>query len=67
MVMHWRRLDSKLRENTPLESGPLEPPVVLATAERWNKLTDRAPDFAMRLSPDVMAVHLTVSAGPEGR
>ena len=62
---YYVQLDSQLRESTPLDLGPLEPPVVLVTTEGWNKLTDRAINFAMRLSPDVAAIHLTALAGPE--
>ncbi len=62
---YYVQLDSQLRENTPLDLGPLEPPVVLVTTEGWNKLTDRTLNFAIRLSPDVVAVHLTALAGPE--
>jgi hypothetical protein len=37
----------------------LTPPIVLVTTEGWNRLTDKALAFALSLSPDVIAVHLT--------
>jgi hypothetical protein len=33
--------------------------------ESWSRLTERAVSFAMRLSPDVYAVHLTSLRGPD--
>src|SRR3954453_7439894 len=62
---YYTHLDSQIHDNPPLDIGHLEPPVVLVTTEGWNKLTDRAISFAMRLSPDVAAIHLTALAGPE--
>lgn len=51
-------------ENTPLDLSRLEAPIVLVTTEGWNRLTDRAINFVMQLSPGVVAVHLTALAGP---
>jgi hypothetical protein len=62
---YYTHLDSQIHDNTPLDIGHLEPPIVLVTTEGWNKLADRAISFAMRLSPDVAAIHLTALAGPE--
>jgi len=33
--------------------------------EGWNRPSDKAVEFAFRLSPDVIAVHLSAIAGPE--
>jgi hypothetical protein len=38
---------------------------VLVATEGWNRLTDQALQFALRLSPDVVAVHLVHLAGPD--
>jgi amino acid transporter len=62
---YYVRVDAELRDPTPLELGDLEPPVVLVTTERWDKLTDNALSFAMTLSPDVIGVHLTQLFGPD--
>jgi len=62
---YYRELDSQLREDGPLDLRGMEPPVVLVVTEGWNRLTDRALNFALRLSPDVAAVHLTALAGPD--
>jgi amino acid transporter len=62
---YYVELDAQLREQGPIDVRGMQPPVVLVVSESWNRLTDRALHFAMRLSPDVAAVHLTALAGPE--
>ena len=62
---YYDQLDASLRDDAPLRFAGLEPPVVLVATQRWNKLTDRALGFALRLSPDVHAVHLTRLDGPD--
>ncbi|MDB5397081.1 MAG: ydaO [Rhodospirillales bacterium] len=62
---YYSQVDSSLRDDRPISLGSVEPPTVLVATEGWNKLTDRALNFALRLSPDVTAVHLTALAGPD--
>jgi hypothetical protein len=62
---YYEHLDGQLRDDGPLDLSHLEPPVLLVATEGWSKLTDRALNFAMRLSPDVAAVHLTALGGPD--
>jgi hypothetical protein len=62
---YYTELDAQLRKDGPLDLRAIDPPVVLVATEGWNRLTDRALRFALRLSPDVMAVHLTRLAGPD--
>jgi hypothetical protein len=38
---------------------------VLVVTESWNRLTDKALSFALRLSPDVLAVHVTALEGDD--
>jgi hypothetical protein len=54
-----------VRDKRPLDLRHGEPPIVLVVTESWNRLTDRALQFALRLSPDVAAVHLTALRGPD--
>jgi amino acid transporter len=56
---YYEELDARLREDGPLSLLRAPPPIVLVTTEGWNRLTDRALVFALSLSPDVIAVHLT--------
>ena len=37
----------------------LTPPIVIVPIDRWNAATQKAVGFALRLSPDVQAVHVT--------
>ena len=57
------RLDAQLREDKQLNVSSREPPVVLVATPDWNKLTDHALQFALRISPDVRAVHFTELEG----
>src|SRR6185312_10808812 len=60
---YYVRLDSQLRDRTQLNLRNREPPLVLVTTPGWNKLTDRALQFALRISPDILAVHFTELGG----
>jgi amino acid transporter len=40
----------------------LAPPIVIVPVERWNAATEKALRFAMSLSPDVQAVHVSCEA-----
>jgi amino acid transporter len=62
---YYEELEARLREDGPLELSGMDPPVVLVTAEDWNRLTDKALKFALRVSPDVMVVHLCRLEGPD--
>jgi hypothetical protein len=62
---YYVELDAQLREDGPLDLHHARPPIVLVATEGWNRLTDRALQFALRLSPDVVAVHLTELGGPD--
>jgi len=42
-----------------------EPPIVLIPIESWNRSTDRALEFAIRLSDDVVALHLIALEGAD--
>ena len=41
------------------------PPVVLVPIKRWDRLARKALEYALRLSPDVTALHLTALEGPD--
>jgi amino acid transporter len=43
----------------PLDVRQNEPPVVLLPIRRWDRLTRKALRFGLRLSPEVIAVHLS--------
>jgi hypothetical protein len=55
---YYQEVAAHVREEGPLRLSGTSAPLVLVAAENWNRLTDRALSFALRISPDVMAVHL---------
>ncbi len=62
---HYDRYDAALRCTGPLAVEESDPPTVLVALEERNRMTDRALQFAMTLSPDVIAIHLLRLSGPE--
>jgi amino acid transporter len=62
---YYVRLERRLETARPLDLRGIEPPVVLVLAEGWSRPTRRALTFALRLSRDVVAVHLTKLEGPD--
>jgi hypothetical protein len=55
----------QVREEVPLVLNQVRPSTVVVVIKAWSRLTDKAMHFAMRLSPDVIEVHLTELACPE--
>ncbi|MGH7087365.1 MAG: APC family permease, partial [Stellaceae bacterium] len=54
----YRWEEQRLRDHAPLQLRDREPPVVVVTAEGWNRATEKALLLALRLSPDVIGLHL---------
>jgi amino acid transporter len=61
---HYRLANEEvaLRDGMELTVENLQPPIVLVPVDRWNAATEKALQFAMALSPDVEAVHVTCDA-----
>jgi hypothetical protein len=51
-----------LKDGVALSAANMEPPIVLVPVDRWNAATEKALQFAMTLSPDVQAVHVSCDA-----
>jgi amino acid transporter len=62
---YYDGLDAALTTSGPFELEETEPPTVLLAVEGRNRMSDRALQFAMTLSPDVIAIHLLHLAGPD--
>jgi amino acid transporter len=62
---YYDELTFRLRDDGRLDLHRSKPPIVLIATEGWNRLTDKALDFALSFSPDVIAVHLTKLQGPD--
>ncbi len=61
---HYRMANQEvaLKGGMELTVENLAPPIVLVPVDRWNAATEKALQFAMTLSPDVQAVHVTCDA-----
>jgi amino acid transporter len=61
---HYERVAEELVVTGGMVPAPrdLAPPIVIVPVERWNAATEKAVRFAMTLSPDVQAVHVTCEA-----
>ncbi|MGA8438832.1 MAG: APC family permease [Candidatus Sulfotelmatobacter sp.] len=52
----------ELKQGVVLSAENLMPPIVVIPVDQWNAATQKALQFAMTLSPDVQAVHVTCDA-----
>jgi len=48
-----------------LDLADRAPPVALVPIKRWDRLSRKAIQYALRLTPDVTALHVTTLEGPE--
>jgi amino acid transporter len=55
---YFDRVQKELEYLHPLEVGGLRPPLVIMPVEQWGKLTQKALQVALTISPDVQAVHV---------
>jgi amino acid transporter len=56
---HYHSVAVASQCTTPLEPRKLGvPPIVVVPLERWNKLSKQALEFARRISPEVIGVHV---------
>jgi amino acid transporter len=62
---HYVRAARQIRTHAPLELDLPGPPVIVVPTDGWNRLTEKSLDLAVRLSPDVTAVHLTALNGDD--
>lgn len=56
---HYLSVENQIECADPLDVTHTEPPVVLVPIHRWDRLVAKCVQFGMRLSPDVIAVHLS--------
>ncbi len=61
---YYDHVETEIRSFRPLDLGNHQPPVVIITAERWNRLVAKALHFGMRISGDVIVIHLGEVAEP---
>jgi amino acid transporter len=57
---HYERVERELALSSPvLRTRGLKPPIAIVPVDYWNAATEKALRFAMTLSPDVEAVHVS--------
>lgn len=62
---YYDKLADNVREPATLTIDDTRPPIVLLASEAWDRLTEKALQLALTLSPDIIALHLTRLSGPE--
>jgi amino acid transporter len=62
---HYARIRQQVQTSAALDLDHNQPPVVLVMTKGWNRITKKALRFAMWLSGDVIAVHLSNLSGDE--
>ncbi len=55
---HYRAVARELATADPLDPTGLTPPLVVVTVRGWSRVSRKAVQVAMRLSPDVYALHV---------
>jgi len=68
MIHHrYQVVERQVGECGPLDLRPTQPPVVVVPTRGWNRLTAKALRFAIHISADVIAVHLSNLEGDAAR
>jgi len=62
---YYQVIDRELRDDGPVGLRGLSAPIAVIPVQRWDRLADKAVRYALMLSPDVVAVHLTKLEGPD--
>src|SRR5437764_201679 len=61
---YYAQIDRQLMEEGPIALDDVTPPIVIVPIGEWNRLAERALCYALRLSSEVIALHLTRLDGP---
>ena len=62
---YYTQIDRQLREAGPIAFDDVRPPIVVVPIRGWNRLAERAIHYGLRVSSEVIAVHLTRLEGPD--
>jgi amino acid transporter len=55
---HYREVSREVATTEPLDAKGLQPPLVLLPIRGWSAVTRKALRFALKISPDVYALHV---------
>ena len=60
---HYHHVSLETRSATPLELNDLTPPLVILPIQNWSHIVKKALRFALKISPDIRAVHVDCGEG----
>jgi amino acid transporter len=60
---HYHRVVVETSSPTPLELDDVSPPLVILPVQEWNTIVKNALRFALKISPDIRAVHVDCGEG----
>jgi amino acid transporter len=55
---HYRAVAREVATREPLDTQNIKPPLVLLLVRDWNVITHKALRFALKISPDIHALHI---------
>jgi len=55
---HYKDVAAELSDSVPLQFDSVGPPLVVVPIQNWSKISQRALQFALTLSPDIRALHV---------
>jgi amino acid transporter len=64
---YYDQVEHQLGDESPVDLGSLEPPIVLIPIKGLDRLSLKAVVYAFRLSPEIIAIHVGATEDPEGR
>ncbi|HEU4752524.1 MAG TPA: amino acid permease, partial [Armatimonadota bacterium] len=56
---HYQYVERETACDRPLDTGHLEAPVVVIPIDRWDRIAEKALRFALRLSGEIVVVHVS--------
>jgi amino acid transporter len=59
VARHYRRISREVDHSAELKTWKVRPLAVIVPIDGWNKVTERALRFALEISSDITAVHVT--------
>lgn len=62
---HYHSVFLEMRTSAPLELDNLAPPFVVLPLQIWNHLAEKSMRFALKISPNVLALHVDCGEGAE--
>jgi hypothetical protein len=60
---HYHNVFAETRSATPLELNNLVPPLVVVPFQQWNHIVKKSLRFALKISPDIRALHVDTGEG----